>query len=51
VENDRVMPEEAMRSLAKEANELIRLNLERQPHLQRKYQEVTGKVYSSDWWK
>ncbi|MBM4164742.1 MAG: sugar ABC transporter substrate-binding protein [Lentisphaerae bacterium] len=51
VENDRVMPEEAMRALAKEVNETIRLNLERRPDLQRKYQEVTGKAYRSDWWQ
>jgi ABC-type glycerol-3-phosphate transport system substrate-binding protein len=51
VENQRLMPKEAMRSLAKEVNETIRLNLERRPDLQRKYQEVTGKAYNSDWWK
>jgi multiple sugar transport system substrate-binding protein len=51
VENQRLMPMEAMRSLAKEVNETIRLNLERRPDLQRKYEEVTGNTYRSDWWK
>jgi len=36
VENERATPEEAVRSLAKEINEAIRLNLERRPDLQRK---------------
>jgi len=51
VENDRVTPEAAMRSLAREVNETIRLNLERRPDLQRRYEQVTGKAYRADWWK
>lgn len=38
-----------MRSLAKEVNETIRLNLERCPDLQKKYERVTGKKYRPDW--
>jgi multiple sugar transport system substrate-binding protein len=51
VENEKATPEEAMRSLAKEVNETIRLNLERRPDLQKKYERVTGKPYRADWWK
>ncbi|MBM4028520.1 MAG: sugar ABC transporter substrate-binding protein [Planctomycetes bacterium] len=51
VENQRLTPEAAMRSLAKEVNETIRGSLERRPDLQRKYQKVTGNAYRSDWWK
>ena len=50
VENKKATPEEAMRSLASEINETIRLNLERRPDLQRKYERVTGKPYQEDWW-
>jgi len=51
VENQRATPEDAMRSIAKEVNELIRRNLERRPDLQRKYERVTGNPYRKDWWQ
>ena len=51
VENQITPPDEAMQELAREINAQIRVNLERQPHLQRKYKEVTGRDYTEDWWK
>jgi len=32
-------------------DEEIRMNLERRPDLQKVYEQQTGKVYRSDWWK
>ena len=40
-----------MRGLAKEINEKIRQNLERQPELQDLFKEKTGREWSKDWWK
>ncbi|NQT51386.1 extracellular solute-binding protein [bacterium] len=50
VENQLVPPADAMRSLAKEVNQQIRISLERRPDLQRKYAQVTGRPYTTDWW-
>ena len=30
---------------------LIRINLERRPDLQRKYQQITARPYAPDWWR
>jgi multiple sugar transport system substrate-binding protein len=46
-----VGPEQTMRNLAHEIRQTIRRNLERRPDLQRKYEEVTGKPYTPDWWR
>jgi multiple sugar transport system substrate-binding protein len=51
VENRLQTPPEAMRFLASEINQTIRLNLERRPDLQRKYEAITGRHYSPDWWR
>ena len=51
VENRLAQPPEAMRALAAEINATIRLNLERRTDLQKKYEQVTGRKYSPDWWK
>jgi multiple sugar transport system substrate-binding protein len=51
VENRIQPPDQAMHSLADQINHLIRQNLERRPDLQRKYQQVTGRPYRSDWWR
>jgi multiple sugar transport system substrate-binding protein len=51
VENQVEEPQAAMESLANEINHLIRLDLERQPHLQRKYRHITGRDYTPDWWR
>jgi hypothetical protein len=29
----------------------MRVNLEREPYLQAKYQEITGQPYTPDWWR
>ena len=51
IENKLQSPPDAMRSLAAEINQKIRHNLERRPDLQRKFEQVTGRPYTSDWWK
>ncbi|MGH7214771.1 MAG: ABC transporter substrate-binding protein [Tepidisphaeraceae bacterium] len=51
VENGITSPEDAMRSLATEVNQTIRINLERRPDLRRKYEQVTGKKWTIDWWR
>ena len=51
VENQVEEPREAMESLANEINHRIRRNLEREAHLQRKYEELTGREYEEDWWR
>ncbi len=51
MENRLQTPEEAMRFLAAEINQAIRLNLERRPDLQQRYEAVTGRRYSPDWWR
>lgn len=51
VENRVLGPEEAMRALAADVNQQIRINLERRPDLQRKYAAVTGRPYTVDWWR
>jgi hypothetical protein len=51
VANQLTDPETAMRRLADEINQRIRRNLERSPHLQRTYEEVTGRPYTEDWWR
>ena len=44
-------PEQAMKSLADEINERIRLNLERRRDLRKKYEQVAGQPYTRHWWK
>ena len=44
-------PEEKMRQLAGEVNERIRLNLERRPRLQERFERRTGRPYTADWWR
>ncbi|HUU11256.1 MAG TPA: hypothetical protein VM431_12065 [Phycisphaerae bacterium] len=51
VENKVEDPEVALRSLADEINKRIRLNLQRRPDLRRKYEQVTGRPYTPDWWR
>src|SRR5262249_20767256 len=51
VENQVLPPAAAMRSLARDINALIRLNLERRPDLQRRYRKLTGRPYTPDWWR
>lgn len=51
VENQVEAPDTAFRNLTTEINRTIRVNLERQPHLQRLYEERTGRPYSEDWWR
>jgi len=48
VENRIITPEEAMRGMAKEVNETIRQNIERQPELQKKFEEITGREWTPD---
>lgn len=51
VEN-RVQPvDEAMRSLAEQINEQIRVDLERRPDLQRRFEQITHRRYTPDWWR
>lgn len=40
-----------MKDLAKEVNLRIRRNLERSPYLQERYEKLTGRKYTDDWWK
>lgn len=49
VDNKIKTPEKAMRDLAAEVNRTIRLNLERRPDLQRRFEATTGMRYSADW--
>lgn len=49
VENQIVSPRDAMRQLASDIDETIRINLERRPDLQRRYERETGKPYTPDW--
>lgn len=51
IENQLVTPDEGMRALTAEVNQRMRRNLEREPGLQRKFQEVTGEPYTPDWWR
>ena len=51
VENELMGPEEAMKALAAEINQRIRLNLERRGDLQKKYEVLTGRPYRPGWWK
>ena len=44
-------PEEKMRQLAGEVNERIRLNLQRRPRLQERFERRTGRPYTADWWR
>ena len=44
-------PEQRLHQLAREIDERIRLNLTRRPELQEKYERVTGRKYTPDWWK
>jgi ABC-type glycerol-3-phosphate transport system substrate-binding protein len=50
IEN-KMPPEEAMRSVAGEINKRIRQNLERRGDLRRKFREVTGREWTPDWWR
>ncbi len=51
VENRIQTPRESTRYLASEINQTIRLNLERRPDLQQRFEAVTGQRYSPDWWR
>ncbi|HEV2474809.1 MAG TPA: extracellular solute-binding protein, partial [Chthonomonadales bacterium] len=51
VENRLLSPAAAMKQLAAEINETIRLNLERGPDLQRRFEEATGRAYTPLWWR
>jgi hypothetical protein len=51
IENRLAGPEAAMKALAAEINQRIRLNLERKPHLREKYEERTGRKWTPDWWR
>jgi len=51
VENGLVGPEEAMKSLAAEVDERIRLNLIRRPDLREKFCQVTARQWTADWRK
>jgi len=51
VEEQILTPQEALKSLSREINQRIRLNLERRQDLQRKYEKVTGRHYDKNWWK
>ncbi len=42
-------PEATMRGLAREINQRIRINLERRPDLQRKFEQVNATPYAPDW--
>ena len=44
-------PERQIFQLAGEINERIRQNLRRRPELQEKYERVSGRPYTPDWWK
>lgn len=49
VENNILPPKAAMRQLADQVNRQIRVNLERRPDLQKKFEERTGRPYTPDW--
>lgn len=51
VENNLMTPQAAMQALSNQINQQIRVNLERRPDLQAKYEQVTGKRYTPDWWR
>lgn len=51
MERQMVSPEDGMRALAKETNMIIRRNLERRPDLQRRFEQITGRPYTPDWWR
>ncbi len=44
-------PRAAIARVADEVDERIRQNLQRRPMLQEKFEQVTGRPYSADWWK
>ncbi len=44
-------PRAAITSVADEIDARIRQNLRRRPILQAKYEKITGRKYSDDWWK
>jgi len=49
VDNNVLSPAEAMKALAKQIDQQIRINLERRPDLQKLYEQRTGKPYSINW--
>lgn len=49
VENRLLTPPQAMRALAAQIDQQIRLNLERQPALQKLYAQRTGRPYRANW--
>lgn len=51
VENRIETPSQASRAVADQINEQIRVNLERNPALQKLYTSRTGKPYRTDWWR
>lgn len=44
-------PEEAMQGLAREINDRIRLNLERRPDLQRRFEDQLGQPWEPNWFR
>ena len=44
-------PRTTIVNMAAEIDERIRQNLRRRPALQKKFEEVTGRPYSDDWWR
>lgn len=49
VENQILTPQQATKMLAAQVNRQIRINLERRPDLQKKFEERTGRPYTRDW--
>lgn len=49
VENRLLTPKDAMKMLTAQVNRQIRINLERRPDLQKKFEQETGRPYSVDW--
>jgi len=49
VENRILTPPQAVKMVAAQVNRQIRINLERRPDLQRKFEEKTGRKYTTDW--
>lgn len=49
VENRVLKPKDAVKMLAAQVDRQIRINLERRPDLQKKFEERTGKAYTRDW--
>ncbi len=48
-DNQILTPAQALQTLTVQLDKQIRINLERQPNLQKRYEESTGKHYSPNW--